>query len=86
MQGFSHIIKNPEGLHARPAGAIIKCASGFGCTIDISCKGKQASLKGGIFGLMGLGLRCGDAIEIRCDGEGEAEAVAALKKLAEELL
>lgn len=86
MQGFSYTIKNPEGLHARPAGAIIKSACEFGCTIDIMCKGKKASLKGGIFALMGLGIRNGDAIEIRCDGEDEAKAVETLKKLIEELL
>lgn len=86
MKGFSYTIKNPEGLHARPAGLIIKTASGFGSTIDLSCKSKKASLKGGIFALMGLGLRCGDAIEVRIDGPDEDAALASLKKLIEELL
>ena len=86
MKGFSHTIKNPEGLHARPAGEIIKTASGFGCTINLSCRGKEVSLKGGIFALMGLGLRQGDAIEVRIDGPEEEQALTTLKELFERLL
>lgn len=86
MKGFSYTIKNKEGLHARPAGAIIKLASSFGSTIELSCKTKKVSLKGGIFSLMGLGLRYGDAIEVRVDGPDEDEALKALKQEFEALL
>lgn len=86
MKGFSYVIQNKEGLHARPAGAIIQKASGFGSTIELSCKGKKVSLKGGIFALMGMGLRHGDAIEVSIDGPDEDAALEALKQEIESLL
>lgn len=80
MQSFTYTIKDRDGVHARPAGAIIKAANAYKCQVWIEAKGKKLSLKGGIFSLMGLGIRCGDEIRIECDGEDEAEAAAGLKK------
>ena len=59
MQQFTYTIKDRDGIHARPAGALIKEAKSFKSKITIDAHGKTADLKGGIFALMGLGIRCG---------------------------
>ncbi|MBO8414792.1 MAG: HPr family phosphocarrier protein [Proteobacteria bacterium] len=85
MKKFSYIIKNKEGVHARPAGELIKTAGEFRANIELQAKGQTVSLKGGIFALMGLGLRSGEEIDVVCSGPDEAEAFAAVKAKVEEL-
>lgn len=85
MKKFAYTIKNKEGVHARPAGEFIKKASEFHCNVELSAKGQTVSLKGGIFSLMGLGLRDGDEIEVCCNGSDEAAACAAVQELCARL-
>lgn len=80
MKTFDYTIKNPEGLHARPAGALIKECSAFSSQIDISAHGQTVSLKGGIFSLMSLGLRRGDTISVKFTGEDEEKAFEKIKE------
>ncbi|MBO8415554.1 MAG: HPr family phosphocarrier protein [Proteobacteria bacterium] len=86
MQQFIYTIKDRDGVHARPAGVIIQAAHKFKSDIALKAKGKQISLKGGIFSLMGLGIRCGDEIEVVCTGEDETEAAAAMRQSFEQNL
>ena len=86
MQQFVYKIKDKDGGHARPADLIIHHAVKFKSDIILTAKGKQISLKGGIFSLMGLGIRCGDEIAVSCTGEDEAEAVIDLKQAFEDNL
>lgn len=85
MKKFSYVIQNKEGVHARPAGELIKTASEFRANVELQAKGQTVSLKGGIFALMGLGLRKDDDIDVVCSGPDEAEALLAVKAKVEEL-
>lgn len=86
MRKFSHKINNKEGLHARPAGALLTAAKQYACEIDIVYKAKRVSLKSGVFALMALGLKYGEDISIEFTGIDENEAFDNIQKLINELL
>lgn len=80
MEQFLYRVTDPSGIHARPAGAIVKEAAKFKCAIKISANGKEADAKK-IFTVMSLGIRSGDEITLTFDGEDEKEAKAVLSSL-----
>lgn len=86
MQEFNYIIKDKDGVHARPAGAIIKAIAPFKSNIYLEANGKKIALKGGIFALMGLGIKQGTEVYITIDGSDEAEAYTVIKKAFEDNL
>ena len=85
MKEFKYVIKDEQGIHARPAGLFVKEAAAFPCSITIAKDGKAADAKR-IFGVMGLGVKCGQEIVLKTDGDQEEEAIAALGKFLEEKL
>lgn len=80
MEQFSYRVTDPSGIHARPAGVIVKEAAKFKCAIKISSKGKEADAKK-IFTVMSLGIRSGDEITFTFDGEDEKEAKTVISSL-----
>jgi len=75
MQEFSYTIKDSCGVHARPAGMLVKMAKGFGGTVTVACGEKQCEMKK-LMALMSMGIKQGDTVKITVEGEGE-EAFAA---------
>ncbi|MCR4787271.1 MAG: HPr family phosphocarrier protein [Lachnospiraceae bacterium] len=71
------VIKNPTGLHLRPAGILCKEAMRFKSVITFSFRGNTANAKS-VLSVLGACVKCGDEIEFSCDGEDEAEALEAL--------
>ena len=63
MNQFVYTIKDENGVHARPAGLIVRQAQEFDFDIEIECKGKRASLKK-LLALMGMGIKCGDTVTV----------------------
>ena len=45
MKEFHYIIQDEQGIHARPAGVLVKAAGEFKSDIQISKDGKQGDLK-----------------------------------------
>lgn len=78
MKEFTYVITDKEGIHARPAGALVKEAAAFPCSVTIAKGDKEVDAKR-IFGVMGLGAKCGEEITVRTEGEKEDEAIAALE-------
>lgn len=85
MKEFHYTITDPQGVHARPAGILVKEAAKFSSTITIEKNGKSADAKR-IFAVMGLGVKQGETITVKADGADEAEAAAAMEKLLSENL
>ena len=77
MKEFSYVITDPQGIHARPAGALVKEAGQFESNIMISKDGKEVDAKR-IFGIMGLAAKQGQTIVIRINGSDENEAMQKL--------
>lgn len=80
MEKKSLILKNPEGLHARPAAIFVQEANKFESEIEIEFQGNKVNGKS-IIGIMSLGAFHGEEISIIAKGRDEKEAVKALEKL-----
>lgn len=75
-------IKNPTGIHARPAGTIVKAANAFGCKVELEANGTRISAKG-MVGILKLGLKQGDQVTVIAEGDGEADALKAVGEVVE---
>ena len=58
MKEFKYVITDAEGIHARPAGELVKAAKEFSSKITITKDGKSGDCKK-IFAIMGLGIKGG---------------------------
>lgn len=85
MKEFNYVITDPEGIHARPAGMLVKEANKFTSKVEIGKDGKFADAKR-IFGVMGLGAKKGNEITIKAEGEDEVQAAEALETFLKENL
>ena len=85
MQEFKYIITDPDGIHARPAGELVKAAAAFPCNVTIEKDGRAVDAKR-IMGVMSLGVKAGMEITLRTEGEQEDEAMDALSKFLKENL
>lgn len=82
MKEFHYAIKDPLGIHARPAGELVKALSRFESAIHLQKGDKRADAKR-IFGIMGLAVRQGDEIILTAEGTDEAEAIETARKILE---
>ncbi|MCS6972160.1 MAG: HPr family phosphocarrier protein [Turneriella sp.] len=82
MVARTAIIRNENGVHARPAAVFVKLANRFPCDIFVEKDGQRINGKS-IMGLMMLALTRDSRITIIAEGEKEAEAVEALYQLVE---
>jgi phosphotransferase system HPr (HPr) family protein len=78
MQKFTYTIKDEEGLHARPAGLLVKCAQKCSSKVTIECKGHSADAKR-LFAVMGLGAGKNDQLAFSIEGPKEDTDCATLK-------
>jgi len=80
MQSFEYTITDPVGIHARPAGLLVKeIKSHPGITVNVTRDDQTANaLK--LMSLMNLGIRLGDTITVSVEGEGEEYVAAALEE------
>lgn len=85
MKEFKYIITDPEGIHARPAGELVKLLKEYKSSVTIGKDGKSADAKR-IFGVMGLGVKQGQEILMTAEGEDEDETISALEKFLKENL
>ena len=85
MKQFVYTITDPEGIHARPAGVLVKKATGYGCAVKIAKGGREVDAKR-IMGVMSLGVKCGMEVTVTCDGEGEDTAIVELEAFFKETL
>lgn len=71
------IIKNPTGLHLRPAGILCKEAMQFKSLVTFTFKDSVANAKS-VLSVLGACVKSGDEIELVCEGEDEEEALKIL--------
>ena len=78
MKEFKHIINDPLGLHARPAGMLVKACAGYASTITINAPTGKADAKR-LMGIMRLAAKQGMELTITVDGADEETAAAELQ-------
>jgi phosphocarrier protein len=85
MKEFKYVITDPEGIHARPAGILVKQAAGYQSSVKIA-KGEKSADAKRIFGVMGLGVKTGEEVTITVEGADEDTAAAELETFFKENL
>ena len=74
------IVKNKQGLHARPAALFVQIANKFDARITVSRDEEEVNGKS-IMGILMLGAEKGSSIVIQADGEDAQMAMVALEKI-----
>ena len=85
MKSFQYTIHDELGIHARPAGILVKAAKQFKSAQKLEKGGKAVDLTR-LMALMSLGVKCGDEITVTADGEDEEDAITALEKIVKDNL
>ena len=73
MTSITYVITDELGIHARPAGKLVKLAKEFPCDIQVGTPTKMVDCKR-IMGVMSLALKQGDEMTLTFDGENEEAA------------
>lgn len=76
-------IKNPTGLHLRPAGILCKEAMQFKSLITFSFRGSTGNAKS-VLSVLGACIKCGDEIELCCEGSDEEAALSTMVQVIED--
>ncbi len=79
MKEFTYTITDPSGIHARPAGVLVKETKKFASSVTV-IKGEKSCDMKALMKLMGMGIRQGDTITVRVEGEDEDVCASAIEK------
>ena len=82
MKTFDYTVKDELGIHARPAGLLVK---DFPSKITIK-KGEKEVDATRVMAVMALGVKQGETVTVNVDGADEDAAVAAMKAFFEKEL
>lgn len=80
MKEFTYTIKDEIGIHARPAGNLVKLIKGFESSVTLEKEGKPPVNGTALMKLMGLGVKCGETVKFTVDGADEDAAAAAIEE------
>jgi phosphocarrier protein HPr len=85
MKTFEYTITDPVGIHARPAGMLVKEVKNYASNVTIVKGDGKADAKK-LMVLMGLGVKCGETVTVEVEGGDEDTAAAALETFFKENL
>ncbi len=83
MKTFDYVITDPVGIHARPAGILVKEIKKYGSTVTIA-KGEKSVNALKLMALMGMGIKQGDTVTVTVEGDDEETAAAAIETFFKE--
>ena len=78
MKEFKHVIQDPMGLHARPAGMLVKACAGYASKITLTAPAGTADAKR-LMGIMRLAAKQGMELTFNVEGADEETAAAELQ-------
>ena len=83
MEAVELEVRNPSGLHARPASIFVKTAAGFRSRVQIQnlTRGTAPGDAKSILTMLAAGVKKGHLVRITAEGEDEASAIASLSEL-----
>lgn len=82
MKEFTYTVKDALGLHARPAGLLVKCVKPLDSKVIIAKDDKVAEGTR-LMAIMAMGVKQGETIKVTVEGETEEEDVVAVQKFFE---
>ena len=85
MKEFKYVVQDELGLHARPAGLLVKEAAKFKSAVTLDSGVKKADAKR-IIAVMSMGVKQGVEVTVSIEGEDEDAAFAAIETFFKENL
>lgn len=85
MKEFNYTIQDALGIHARPAGLLVKEAAKYPCDITLKCGEKKGNAKK-IMNVMAMGVKKEMEVTVVCEGDQEEAAATALEAFFKENL
>ena len=82
MKEIKYVITDPLGMHARPAGMLVKAVAPYASTITVTAPTGTADAKR-LMALMRLAAKQGMELTITIDGADEEKAAAELQAFLE---
>ena len=79
MKSFEYTITDPVGIHARPAGILVKEIKKYASTVTV-IKGEKEVNALKLMALMGMGIKQGDTMKVTIDSADEDAAAAAIEE------
>lgn len=86
MKQFTYTITDPVGIHARPAGLLVKTAKGLDSAVTIVKADGSKSAATKLMALMGLGIKAGETVTVTVEGGDEEASAAAMERFFQENL
>lgn len=82
MKSFTYDVKDELGIHARPAGMLVKEAKNYKSVITIDNGTKKAEATK-LMAIMSMGVKCGQTVTVTAEGEDEDAAIAGMQSFFE---
>ncbi len=86
MKQFQYVITDPVGIHARPAGLLVKAAKALDSTVTVEKVGGKSSAATKLMAVMGLGVKGGDTVTVTVEGGNEEASLQAMEQFFRENL
>ena len=80
MKQFQYTVTDPVGIHARPAGLLVKAAKALDSTITVVKGDGKSAVAVKLMALMGLGIKQGDTVTVTVEGGNEEANAAAMEQ------
>ena len=82
MKTFQYVIKDEVGIHARPAGLLVKEVKKYQSKVTIEGNGTKSDA-GKLMAVMGMGIKKDMEVTITVEGDDEEQAAQAMKEFFE---
>ena len=82
MKSFSYTVKDELGLHARPAGLLVKEVKNFQSKVTLEKDGKSVDASR-LMAVMGMGVKKDQTVTVTVEGDDEDAACEAIKAFFE---
>ncbi len=86
MKQFQFVITDPIGIHARPAGLLVKAAKALDSTVTVEKVGGKSTVATKLMAVMGLGVKGGDTVTVTVEGGDEEASLHAMEQFFRENL
>lgn len=80
MKQFTYVITDPIGIHARPAGLLVKAAKALDSAITVEKQGGKSAPATKLMAVMGLGVKGGDTVTVTAEGGDEEASCQAMEQ------
>ena len=84
MKQFQYTITDPLGIHARPAGLLVKAAKALDSTITIEKEDGKSAVATKLTAVMGLAIKAGNTVTVTVEGGNEEANAAAMEQFFKE--